>query len=140
MKLNAGIITSKLVETRQFYVDKLGFGITFENEWYLLLHTPGGHSEISFLQPELDFQAPIFRNPFQGQGVYITVELDDVDFWYAKVQKSNVPIAIPLRDEPWGDRHFAILDPNGIGVDFVRYQPPVDTADGTHAAAIDVQL
>lgn len=25
-----------------------------------------------------------------------------------------------LRDEPWGDRHFVVVDPNGIGVDVVQ--------------------
>jgi hypothetical protein len=24
----------------------------------------------------------------------------------------------------WGDRHFAIEDPNGIGIDIVHYQAP----------------
>ncbi|MBD0256676.1 MAG: glyoxalase, partial [Cytophagales bacterium] len=36
----------------------------------------------------------------------------------------GVPIEVELRDEPWGDRHFAIVDPNGIGVDIVTYTPP----------------
>ncbi|RYY52113.1 MAG: glyoxalase, partial [Chitinophagaceae bacterium] len=22
---------------------------------------------------------------------------------------------------PWGDRHFAITDPNGVGIDLVKY-------------------
>jgi catechol 2,3-dioxygenase-like lactoylglutathione lyase family enzyme len=35
MKFNAGILTEKLAESRAFYNDKLGFGITFENEFYL---------------------------------------------------------------------------------------------------------
>jgi catechol 2,3-dioxygenase-like lactoylglutathione lyase family enzyme len=34
MKLNAGIITSKLEESKTFYTEVLGFGITFENEWF----------------------------------------------------------------------------------------------------------
>ncbi len=39
MKLNAGILTTKLAESKAFYSDILGFGVTFENEFYLLLHT-----------------------------------------------------------------------------------------------------
>ena len=37
-----------------------------------------------------------------------------------------VKIEIEIRDEPWGDRHFAILDPNGIGIDIVTYSRPND--------------
>lgn len=33
---------------------------------------------------------------------------------------------IGIRDEPWGDRHFAIKDPNGIGIDIVTYTAPED--------------
>jgi hypothetical protein len=40
MKLNAGIVTAKIAETKAFYTGVLGFGVTFENEFYLLLHTP----------------------------------------------------------------------------------------------------
>src|SRR5690606_40706445 len=51
MKLNAGIITEKLQETKKFYTEVLDFGVSFENEFYLLLHTPNNSAEISFLQP-----------------------------------------------------------------------------------------
>ena len=51
MKLNAGIVTSRLKESKDFYVKHLGFGVTFENEFYLLMHTPDKTEEISFLLP-----------------------------------------------------------------------------------------
>lgn len=123
MKLNAGIITSKLAETKAFYTQTLGFGVTFENEFYLLLHAPGGGSEISFLLPDHPSQQPLFHKAFRGQGVYLTIEAEDVDKLYNELKKKGVTIQIDLRDEPWGDRHFAISDPNGIGIDLVRYVP-----------------
>jgi len=123
MKLNAGIITSKIKETKEFYVNNLGFGVTFENEFYLLMHTPNHGSEISFLLPNHPSQQPLFHKPFQGQGMYVTIEVDDVDKIYDDIRKKGVPIKIDIRDEPWGDRHFAIEDPNGIGIDIVKYSP-----------------
>jgi uncharacterized glyoxalase superfamily protein PhnB len=36
----------------------------------------------------------------------------------------DVPVVIEPRDEPWGERHFAIVDPNGIGVDIVTFIEP----------------
>lgn len=48
MKLNAGIITEKQTETKDFYTTVLGFGVTFENEFYILMHTPNREAEISF--------------------------------------------------------------------------------------------
>ena len=124
MKMNAGIVTEKLAETKQFYTEYLGFGITFENDWFILLHTPNRQTEISFLMANHPSQQPIFQKPFQSQGVYLTIEVNDVDELYQEMQQKNIPIAIELKDEPWGDRHFAVVDPNGIGIDFVKYTPP----------------
>jgi catechol 2,3-dioxygenase-like lactoylglutathione lyase family enzyme len=123
MKLNAGIITAKLAETKAFYTSVLGFGVTFENEFYLLLHTADKSSEISFLLPHHPSQQALFQQPFTGQGMYLTIEVNDVDKLYASLKKKGIEIKIELRNEPWGDRHFAIQDPNGIGIDIVTYSP-----------------
>jgi hypothetical protein len=37
MKLNSGIVKSTLVETKKFYTDIFGFGVTFENEFYITI-------------------------------------------------------------------------------------------------------
>ena len=124
MKLNAGIITDKIDETRKFYTEVLGFGITFENDFYLLMHTPDRSAELGFLLPNHPSQKKIFQTPFEGQGVYLTIEVDDVDDMYLEIREQGIPIEVELRDEPWGDRHFAIVDPNGIGVDIVTYTKP----------------
>ena len=123
MKLNAGIVTNKLAETKTFYTTILGFGVTFENEFYLLLHTPNKDAEISFLLPNHPSQQPLFQKPFNGQGMYLTIEVDDVDKIYNELKAKGVDIKIEIRNEPWGDRHFAIQDPNGIGIDIVKYSP-----------------
>ena len=66
MKMNAGIITPNIQETKQFYVENLGFKVIWEAEWFILLRTPEGDSDISFLLPGLESQAPIFQKPFRG--------------------------------------------------------------------------
>ncbi|MBU1094948.1 MAG: VOC family protein [Bacteroidetes bacterium] len=124
MKLNSGIITEKLKETKDFYTKILGFGITFENEFFILMHTPDESAEISFLQPNHPSQKPIFQTPFNGKGVYLTIEVGDVDKVYEQIKSKGILIEIAIRDEPWGDRHFAIVDPNGIGIDIVTYTQP----------------
>ena len=124
MKLNAGIITSKIAETKKFYSENLGFGVTFENEFYLLMHTPNHQAELSFLKPNHPTQKPIFQSPFEGKGVYLTIEVENVDEVYEEIKNKGVKIEIEIRDEPWGDRHFAIMDPNGIGIDIVKYNKP----------------
>ncbi len=124
MKLNAGIITEKLAETKEFYTNVLDFGITFENDFYLLMHTPNHQAELSFLLPRHPSQKPIFQTAFNGKGVYLTIEVEDVDKVYKTLKNKGIPIQIEIRNEAWGDRHFAIVDPNGIGIDIVTYTKP----------------
>ena len=57
--------------------------------------------------------------------MYLTIEVEDADKLYQELKKKGVEIKIELRDESWGDRHFAIQDPNGINIDLVKYQAPV---------------
>lgn len=123
MKLNAGIITSKLEETKKFYTEILNFGVTFENEFYILMHTPEKQFKLSFLLPGHPSQQPLFHEAFPGKGVYLTIETNDVDILYEKIKSKDVDIKIDIRDEPWGDRHFAITDPNGVNIDIVKYSP-----------------
>lgn len=124
MKMNAGIITEKIKESKEFYSDVLDFGVTFENEFYLLMHTPNHSAEISFLLPNHPSQEAPFQKSFTGNGTYLTIEVEDVDEYYNKIKTQNIPVIIEIRDEAWGDRHFAIQDPNGIGIDIVTYTKP----------------
>ena len=124
MKLNAGVITDKLSESKAFYTENLGFGVTFENEFYLLMHTPNQQAEISFLLPNHPTQQPFFHAAYNGNGMYLTIEMDEVDALYEELKKKGVEIKVEIRDEPWGDRHFSIEDPNGIGIDIVKYSAP----------------
>lgn len=124
MKMNAGIITTDIEATKAFYQKHLDFGISFQNDFYLLLHTPNQQAELSFLLPNHPTQKPLFQPAFQKQGVYLTIEVEDVDAVYQKMKQEGVDIKIDIRDEPWGDRHFAIEDPNGIGIDIVTYTKP----------------
>lgn len=124
MRLNAGIITGKLQVTKEFYTHTLGFGVTFENDFYLLMHTPDKSAEISFLKPNHPSQQPIFQSPFNGKGVYLTIEVSDVDAVYEQLKNKDITFEVAIRDEDWGDRHFVIVDPNGIGIDFVTYSAP----------------
>jgi len=124
MKLNAGIITDKIQETKDFYIKSLNFGVSFENEFYLLLHTPNHQAELSFLLPNHPTQNPFFHQAYNGRGMYLTIEVENVDEYYNKIKNQGIEIKVDIRDEPWGDRHFSIQDPNGIGLDIVTYKDP----------------
>ena len=61
-----GIVTSKLLESKEFYVKNLGFAIKFENEWFVLLECDG--RELAFMQPNLEFQIRYFAANMAAKG------------------------------------------------------------------------
>ena len=115
-----GIITNKLQESKEFYTENLDFSIKFENEWFVLLEKNG--REIAFMLPDLEFQNQIFRAEYGGTGMWLTVEVEDLATEHKRIQNLGVSIAVELRQEEWGETHFSIVDPNGIGIDFVKYK------------------
>jgi len=121
MKIWSGVITDKVQESRNFYVKNFGCEVVYEgeNDWFVMLQLD--NSELGFMKPGLESQAAKFRPAFQGQGMWIAIDVDNVDAEYERIKALGTPIEVELRDEPWGDRHFVIVDPNGIGVDIVQH-------------------
>ena len=122
MKLWSGVVTEKVQESKHFYVRLFDCEVVYETDWFVLLELGG--PELGFMSPNLESQAPIFRPAFQGKGVWITVDVDDADAEHQRIQTLGVTIEVALRDEPWGDRHFVVIDPNGIAVDVVQRRQP----------------
>jgi catechol 2,3-dioxygenase-like lactoylglutathione lyase family enzyme len=120
MKLWTGIVTEKVQESKDFFVRLFGCEVIFEGEdgWFALLQM--GPYELGFMKPGLQSQAPIFRPAYQGKGMWLVIDVDNVKAEYERIQSLGVAIEAALRDEPWGDRHFVIVDPSGIGVDIVQ--------------------
>ena len=121
MKLWTGIITNKIRESRDFYCRHFGATVLWEADWFVLLKI--GEGELGLLLPNQSSQAPIFQHAFSGQGLWITIEVTDVDAEHERLVAEGLLTAVPLRNEAWGDRHFSVLDPNGIGVDIVTRLP-----------------
>jgi uncharacterized glyoxalase superfamily protein PhnB len=64
---------------------------------------------------------------FDGKGMLLTVQVADARAEFDRLRLSGVTIAHPLRDEPWGQRRFAVYDPAGTWVDVIE---PIDPAPG----------
>jgi len=111
------------MKLKRFYTEKLDFKIVWESDWFILLSTPNEKDTLSFLTPEHPTQElQNFRKPFSGDGIYLTIELDNVDAYCEQIKCKGIEIALDIRSEEWGDRHFAIIDPNNIGIDFVTHE------------------
>ena len=105
------VVTDKLAECRNFYIRWFGFQIAFEASWFVYLASTGPRqSGIAFLAADHPSQPP-GPETFTGKGVLLTFQVADAAAEFERLREAGVPMAHPLRDEPWGQRRFAVLDP-----------------------------
>lgn len=97
--------TDDLVPARRFYVDGLGFQVTFEN-------SPDGRRGLLGLRRgtiELTLDCPMEGH---GRHACVALHVDDVDACYREWSARATPQRAP-RNEPWGARTFDLIDPSG---------------------------
>lgn len=113
------LCTDRIEQSRDFYVDRLGFETTFEADWYVSLRSPGSRPfELALIAHDHPTLPSAYRRPVQG--LLVNIEVDDVDAeWKRVVVDGGVTPELELRDEPFGQRHFIVADPNGILVDVI---------------------
>lgn len=104
----------------RFYTEVLGFA-----EWFRWGQAGGldaaglryGDGRVIMSQAKLTPGQTAHRGA--GMSMYIDVGSADIDAIYARV-KDRAQVTVPLADRPWGDRTFAVTDPDGYEVEFAR--------------------
>jgi uncharacterized glyoxalase superfamily protein PhnB len=117
------IMTDQVAETARFYIDNFRFRVLFESDWYVHLQSSEDASvNVAILRGDHE----TIPEPARGRvsGLLINFEIDDVDGEYARALASGLPILLPLRDEPFGQRHFITRDPSGVLIDVIKPIPP----------------
>lgn len=56
-------------------------------------------------------------------GVFLSIEVDDVDALHERLVAAGVRVVEPLADQPWGHRNLAVLDPSGLKLVFFHWRP-----------------
>lgn len=105
--LSPCIVTTKVEESRDFYCKYFGARVTFDCGWYVNLEL-GGNTSFQFMAPQANQAA---CNP---AGLIYNFNVPDVDAEFQALTACGLVAVMPLEDHPWGDRGFAVQDPNGI--------------------------
>jgi hypothetical protein len=87
------IRSGRPAETRDFFVELLGFDVAMDMGWVVTVASPTNTSAQVTIVGNDDMAAP-----------GISVEVADVDAVHAKAVERGFDIAYPLRDEEWGVR------------------------------------
>ncbi len=117
-QLTVGINTAQLTHCRDFYLTHFGFTVDHQSEGYVQILSPDRSFLLAFVQPNHPSLPPGEVPPFQGEGVWLAFEVDDVDAEYERLGKV-LPIHATIRDEAWGERHFVVRDPSGASVNIM---------------------
>lgn len=117
-KLFPLFLTSRFAETKRFYMDKLGFTLTFDRPVYLQVRSGDEDGpELCFMLPNA-FPDGVTRPEFGGQGVIVSIPTPDADTKYRELLAKDIKPLTEPSDKPWGWRSFLVADPNGIVLDF----------------------
>jgi uncharacterized glyoxalase superfamily protein PhnB len=107
ISLSPCIATALVTESRDFYVKHFGAKVVFDCGWYVSLEFGKGAS-LQFMAPQPDQPA---CNPV---GLTYNFLVSDVDAEFKTLTAADLLTVMSLEDHPWGDRGFAVKDPNGI--------------------------
>ena len=99
------------VETRDFFVDLLGFEVAMDLGWIVTVASPTNPAVQVTIISNDDMAAP-----------GISVGVEDVDSVHAKALEHGFEIVYPLRDEEWGVRRFMLREPSGTVVNVVSHR------------------
>lgn len=114
------LITDKLKECADFYVQRFGFEKVFEQDWYIqLLHKKSG-AELAFMVPNAENQPKELHPAFSGKGLVYSFEVEDTEKEYNRLKNTGINIFYDLTTEEWGQKHFMIEGPAGEFVDVVQ--------------------
>lgn len=106
--LSPCITTAKVEESRDFYVQHFGARTVFDCGWYVNLEFGNKSASLQFMAPQ---PGQPLCNP---AGLTYNFGVSDVDAEYRSLMLAGLTAVMPLEDHPWGDRGFAVQDPNGI--------------------------
>ena len=94
-----------LTAAKAFYVDQLGFRVTFE---------ASGDGRAGLLGLERGTIQLTLDSPMDGHGrnACVSLQVDDADAYYREWSAKVTVLRAP-QDEEWGARTFDLLDPSG---------------------------
>lgn len=117
------LMTGDVAATSRFYVEHFQFRPLFESDWYVHLQS-SEDKRVNLGIVQGDHETIPEEGRGRAGGVLINFEVKDVDLVYERIVAAGLPILRSLRDEPFGQRHFIVRDPNGVLVDVIKPIPP----------------
>ena len=115
IRIVPNVSSEAFVASRDFYAAMFDLVVSVDlDDWYLqLMPESDSRFNIGFVKPDHELFAG--RTVSSGTyGVVLTIHVDDVDEAYERAKRLGAEIAAEIRNEEFGQRHFLVVDPNGL--------------------------
>jgi uncharacterized glyoxalase superfamily protein PhnB len=117
------VVTDNLRECRDFHARWFGLEVIFEADWIAVLSAGGGAPAIAFMHSGHP-STPPSPAAYKGDGMFLTLQVADAAAEFERLAAAGLRFDLELRDEPWGQRRFGVVDPSGMWVDVVEQIEP----------------
>lgn len=124
MKITASAISLNVQDASRsagFLCEHFGFITEMEADGFVSLERADVGFNIIFLDVGLSTFKPASHAGPAGDGLLIAFVVDDIDSEWLRLREAGVNIATPIETEPWGERYFQVLDPNGVIIQLVQW-------------------
>jgi uncharacterized glyoxalase superfamily protein PhnB len=116
------LMVANVAAARRCYVDLFDFEAVYDSGWYVsLVHQARPDLQLAFVARDHDSVPPDHRR--QATGLLLNWEVADASAEWERLRECGLEVALTLRDEPFGQRHFMLVDPNGLLIDVIEYIP-----------------
>lgn len=116
MRILTNICSDNLQQSKEYYVELLGFNVKYDSDWYVQLSSPKDPDiEYGIIQRDHELIPSEYQQ--KPNGMYVTFVVTDVDATYQKALEMGVRILQEPRNEFYGQRRFLTQDPNGCLID-----------------------
>jgi uncharacterized glyoxalase superfamily protein PhnB len=123
MKITSSAISLNVVNVDSsagFLREHFGFQTEMAQPGFVSLTREDVGFNVVFLEVGLPTFRPASHAGAAGAGLLLVFVVDDIDAEWQRL-RNKVPVATPIETEPWGERYFQVLDPNGIVIQLVQW-------------------
>ncbi len=118
------IIAEDPAASAQWFVDHFGFTVIVDIGWYVdTQHAQHRNLSLSFVEGHHASLPDVLRGR-QVAGTLLAFLVDDVDGEERRLGNAGLEVVLPLVTEPWGQRRFQVMGPDGLVVEVLQTVPP----------------
>lgn len=111
-----------------FFTTHLGYKEVMAADGFASLAREDAAVDIVLLQQGIEVLPPEQRDVLAAGLIVALTVSGGIAEEERRLSDAGVEITMPLREEPWGEKLFQVMDPSGVIVQIVEWAPPTTDA------------